>query len=117
MSVGFVYFIGASDPFSPIKVGWAGRDPKKRLKDLQVGNPNALRLYAAFPAETRGFEGECQKVIRHARVKGEWFHRDEAFRLKDFLEANDRLPTEEEENERCLQHIQDTYEERMARLP
>lgn len=72
---GFVYFIG-EEPLTPggglVKVGWA-EEPRKRLHNLQCGNPRGLRLLATTPAE-RWEEAKAHEALRERRVRGEWFH-------------------------------------------
>jgi hypothetical protein len=67
----YLYFI-QSDVTGMIKVG-RSKNPGKRLKQLQTGNPNRLKLIACF--ENYGWK---EKLI-HKRLsswseKGEWFN-------------------------------------------
>ena len=67
----YLYFI-QSDVTGMIKVG-RSKDPVKRLKQLQTGNPNKLKLIASF--ENSGWK---EKII-HERLEkwseqGEWFN-------------------------------------------
>lgn len=66
----FVYFVEAR-PSGLIKIGSAS-DPRRRVKELQTGSPEHLRLLAV----TTG--GELHERDLHARfatdrVRGEWF--------------------------------------------
>ena len=68
-----LYFI-QSDVTGMIKIG-RSKNPEKRLKQLQTGNPNKLKLIASF--ENSGWK---EKII-HERLErwsehGEWFNYD-----------------------------------------
>tara|TARA_B100000131_G_C18023053_1_gene575364 strand:+ start:493 stop:786 length:294 start_codon:yes stop_codon:yes gene_type:complete len=66
----FLYII-QSDLTGMIKIG-RSKDPVKRLKQLQTGNPNELKLIASFKDQ-----GWKEKIIHESlksfRLKGEWF--------------------------------------------
>lgn len=81
-----------------VKIGKAV-DPKKRLKELQTGHPEVLKIFTTFPNE-----GQTAEAALHARYKqyqtrgsGEWFAlpRNE-FRvlLKGEFEAAHKFPCE-----------------------
>ena len=64
-----IYFIAQGDEY--VKIGYGG-DPESRLSQLQVGNPNELRIMACFSG------GQQEEEILHSfwrevRVRGEWF--------------------------------------------
>ena len=65
-----LYFI-QSDFTGMIKIG-RSKNPKKRLKQLQTGNPNRLKLIASFKGK-----GEEEKYLHEElnryKLKGEWF--------------------------------------------
>lgn len=67
-------YIVQSNVTGMIKIG-RSKNPDKRLKQLQTGNPNKLKLIASFKGE-----GWREKLIhedlRCFRLKGEWFHYD-----------------------------------------
>ena len=73
---GQVYLIG-SVADRRVKIG-TSRDPRGRLKELQSGNPNPLRILATFQGG-RLMEQHLHRVLGRFRVAGEWF---------DFGEAN-----------------------------
>lgn len=80
---GFVYVIrsGASDFY---KIGWS-RDPKYRLKDLQIGNPLPLELVGTVPGSTRT-EAKWHVRFKNKRACGEWFElTEEEVRIVLFL--------------------------------
>lgn len=71
--MGFVYIIGA--PGRPLKVGRAV-DVQSRLKAIQTGNPDRLRILATVGVmESRAPEVErtAHQVLAEHRVTGEWF--------------------------------------------
>ena len=64
-------YIIQSDVTGMIKIG-RSKDPQKRLKQLQTGNPNKLKLIAYFEGE-----GWREKLLHEHlsshRLEGEWF--------------------------------------------
>lgn len=64
-------YIIQSDFTGMIKIG-RSKDPSKRLKQLQTGNPNKLRLIASFNGQ-----GWKEKILHESlkkfRKEGEWF--------------------------------------------
>ena len=67
-------YIIQSDVTGMIKIG-RSKNPQKRLKQLQTGNPNKLKIIAEFKGE-----GWKEKIIherlRMYRLEGEWFSYD-----------------------------------------
>ena len=67
-------YIIQSDVTGMIKIG-RSKNPEKRLKQLQTGNPNRLKLIATFKGQ-----GWKEKLIhedlKRWRKKGEWFSYD-----------------------------------------
>lgn len=54
-----------------IKIG-RSKNPEKRLKQLQTGNPNKLKLIAEF--KNQGWKEKIiHEKLRLFRLKGEWF--------------------------------------------
>jgi len=76
-------YIIQSDVTGMIKIG-RSKDPQKRLKQLQTGNPNKLKIIAEFKGE-----GWKEKIIherlRMYRLEGEWFSYDCIGSIPDFL--------------------------------
>ncbi len=67
-------YIIQSDVTGMIKIG-RSKDPVKRLKQLQTGNPNKLKLIATF--EKEGWkENILHERLRPFRLQGEWFSYD-----------------------------------------
>jgi len=58
------------------KIGWA-IDPKKRLKQLQTGNPREIRLIGTLECETRllakDLERHFQEHYPDKIIRGEWY--------------------------------------------
>jgi Meiotically up-regulated gene 113 len=70
----FLYFIQAGE-IGPIKIGYS-HDPATRLAELQIGNPEELRLLGAFEGPLQGIEAMeagWHYVFWAARIRGEWF--------------------------------------------
>lgn len=68
----FVYFI-ESVGSDAVKIGKAD-DPILRMRDLQIGNPNELRLLGAIVGDL-GRENELHRLgrLERRRIRGEWF--------------------------------------------
>lgn len=71
MSDQYVYFIQA-DENGPIKIGFTTDDPKKRLAQLQTGNPSVLKLLGSINGTTAR-EREFHSALSEWRLQGEWF--------------------------------------------
>lgn len=65
-----VYFIQSGHD-GPVKIGISSR-PGKRFEDLQVANPNELRLLGLMFGG-RTMEMALHKRFATARLRGEWF--------------------------------------------
>jgi hypothetical protein len=65
-----VYFIQGYDG-GPIKIGRA-RDPRQRVRDLQIGSPVPLDLVCTIEGDER-LESAFHKVFADDRLHGEWF--------------------------------------------
>ncbi len=76
----FVYAI--AEQGGAIKIGVA-KEPAKRLRDLQVGHPRALRLvHVAACAEARVVERAAHERLSASRASGEWFDVTEAVAIE-----------------------------------
>lgn len=74
----YVYVIGPMQGQGAVKIGVA-LSPKKRLKALQTGHPEALKLHYAYPVPVGTelkIERQCHEHFRASRIKGEWFQID-----------------------------------------
>lgn len=69
---GTVYFIG--DGEGRVKIGYTAGSAAERMKDLQTGSPQRLRLLATQPGSMRD-ERALHRRFAHARIRqdGEWF--------------------------------------------
>src|SRR5690606_27489797 len=69
----FVYAIRSADL---VKIGFAA-DPRKRMKAIQTGNPEAVEVVYLEKHPTRGAakvrEAELHKRLKAFAVRGEWF--------------------------------------------
>ena len=76
-------YIIQSDKTGMIKIG-RSKNPQKRLKQLQTGNPNKLKLIASFKGE-----GWKEKIVHERldryRLEGEWFSYDCVGSIPDSL--------------------------------
>ena len=76
---GFVYLIQAVDG-GPIKIGFAA-DPAARLRELQVGHPERLRVLVTL-ADDGGLERQLHRRFARLRLRGELFIRELADELE-----------------------------------
>ena len=67
-------YIIQSDVTGMIKIG-RSKNPQKRLKQLQTGNPNKLKLIVAFKGEGWKEKNIHERLDRY-RLEGEWFSYD-----------------------------------------
>lgn len=68
----YVYFIQMGF-FGPIKIGFSENNPLGRLRDLQVGNPEELRLIGYLRCKDRSTERTLHEEFRALKIRGEWF--------------------------------------------
>ena len=84
----FVYAIG--DGHGYVKIGTAD-DVRKRMRQLQTGNPNRLYLIAFLRLKTRHdadrVEREAHSSNERDRTCGEWFSMSDACSVQALLEA------------------------------
>ncbi len=74
---GFVYFI-QGETGGPIKIGYSD-DVAKRLKGLQTGHPDNLKVLFTYPGSQED-EKEMHLKFEAIRLRGEWFRpTDEIF--------------------------------------
>jgi len=68
----YVYLIKDNDN-GFYKIGIA-RDPQKRLKELQTGNPNQLTIIETFLSEySNKVEKNLHRKYSYTKKEGEWF--------------------------------------------
>lgn len=68
---GHIYFIGAMEGPTRIKVGFSVH-PKQRLTNLQVGSPVRLMIAATVPGSIEEEQALNKRLRRHA-ITGEWY--------------------------------------------
>lgn len=79
-----IYFI--ADEAGLVKIGYTTRSADDRLRELQTGNGNKLRLLT-YIRGGRDIELMIHAACQRERVEGEWFHRRGIVRsLISFLE-------------------------------
>ena len=66
-----IYFIQSGND-GPIKIGVTNGDVEKRLRNLQLANPEPLRLLATMDGDS-DTECELHKRFDLYRIRGEWF--------------------------------------------
>lgn len=69
--VGFVYFIQES-VLKNIKIGFTSSSPKRRLKDLALGNSQEL-YFLGFMIADKPHENYLHKKFAHLHIQQEWF--------------------------------------------
>jgi hypothetical protein len=77
-----VYFIQMVGSDSAIKIGYTSKDPEKRVRDLQVGNPFELKLLGTIKGD-KETEIRLHFDFRHLNIRGEWFR--PGLELVDFI--------------------------------
>lgn len=63
-----IYIIRCGDA---VKIGFSD-NPFNRIKELQVGNPERLKIIAMFPGSMR-LERNIHARLKQYRINGEWF--------------------------------------------
>ena len=83
---GYIYFITEQGSETYIKIGFSTLNPKKRMKNLQTGNPRILELAAFFEVDDcHYYEKLIHKDFAFIRQSGEWFLRTKKVNI--FLET------------------------------
>ena len=70
----YVYFI-QGECGGAIKIGFS-QNPKSRLKSIQTGMPDLLKLLAVIPGDEK-LEKELHNEFNDLRLRGEWFRPDD----------------------------------------
>lgn len=68
---GYVYLAHA-EASGAFKIGFAERDPERRVADLSCGSPEPLQFVEAIEAE-KLMETEIHRALSEHRIHGEWF--------------------------------------------
>lgn len=71
---GWIYFIRAAVPKSPIKIGYS-TEPDVRLSTLQQASPSDLYIAALMPGDPPT-ERRLHERFASGRLRGEWFRHD-----------------------------------------
>lgn len=72
----FLYVIASASGIGPCKLG-VSNNPEARLKQLQTGHPESLKLYHQEPASAENvkiLERLLHRDINYLRKHGEWFN-------------------------------------------
>jgi len=87
MDASYIYIITDGIDF---KIGVTKNDPKKRLKQLQTGNPKVLEIANTFKvpsSEVYKLEKEAHKLVQYRYAKrGEWFRNANGWDLKTIVD-------------------------------
>lgn len=75
MNEGYIYVVGSGALGDPVKIGWS-RTPEKRVRQLQTGSPQALRLLHKHPGP-KDLEAFLHAEFADLRMQGEWFRIEE----------------------------------------
>ncbi len=88
----YVYVMQTSD--NTVKVG-RSKNPEKRLKNLQTGNPNEIKLIDTIKSE---FSSEIERQFRHKhddkRIKGEHYNLSQKEAMDSLSKIKSKLDTE-----------------------
>jgi hypothetical protein len=74
--VSYIYVICEGKDASSVKIGFSA-NPERRVKQLQTGHEGTLSLIhkEEIPAaNVRAMEEIVHKLLRHRKVRGEWFN-------------------------------------------
>lgn len=87
---GLVYFIGHGEA-GPVKIGFtAGRDSMPRLRQLQTGSPENLKILGTVTAYA-SIERKIQALLAPHIVRGEWFEREAALLILQRLQNRKKI--------------------------
>jgi hypothetical protein len=75
--VSAVIYLIQSGEDGPVKIGITSSDPRKRVAQLQTGNPTPLRLRATISGDA-SIERHLHSKFGQLRLNGEWFEPDAA---------------------------------------
>lgn len=85
-----VYLIQSGE-VGPVKIGLTSGDPRKRIAQLQTGNPIPLRLRATMAGDVT-VERHLHSKLGRFHISGEWFEPDAA--IFEAFEAAKQWPNE-----------------------
>lgn len=84
---GYVYFIQGQCG-GAIKIGYS-MNPTERLKELQTGYPDTLKILLIIPGDLNT-EKALHRKFEGSRLKGEWFRPDD-YLINSIKEFSSRL--------------------------
>jgi len=109
----FVYIL-QMEASRHVKVG-IGADPRERMRNLQVGNPETLTLIAVVPG-TRETERMLHTYLDVDRMQGEWFRWSERTEsLIEFIASHPDKPLTDWATQQRLAVIEAIKKARVAR--
>jgi hypothetical protein len=74
---GYMYFIRSGDT-NRFKIGITKRHPKKRMVNLQTGNPELLTLHRYIKCgDSRAYEAYLHECFKEKNIRGEWYNMTE----------------------------------------
>ena len=85
----YIYMI-LDETRSCVKIG-VSKHPEKRIKQLQTGSPNPLKLVQTFQmdkSKVYQIEKDCHREMRSVfRKRGEWFHNINLWQANSIIES------------------------------
>lgn len=85
--IGFVYLIKDEDN-NTLKIGFS-KNPKSRLKQLQIATSNKLNLIYMIDGQVQEDEKEMHNFFSHLKISSEWFINDNSI-IEYFKENGSR---------------------------
>lgn len=82
-----IYFIQTKES-GKIKIGYS-TSPDKRIKDLQIANPEKLELIGLLKG-SKDYEKQIHQKFEELNIHGEWF--DPGNKLLEFIHKHAKLP-------------------------
>ena len=99
--MGYVYLLESSNDDGTIyKIGYTKNSTKRRISELQTGNPYLIKELCCYYTEyDQKLERAIHNFYSHCRLKGEWFSLD-LKSVANFLKTCEKI----ENNFDVLQH-------------
>ncbi len=101
-----IYLIKSESPSGDIsfKIGITGRNPQKRLSELQIGTPDNLHIICTFESKYGNLlESTLHNRFNMGNIHGEWFSLTDD-ELKNFLNTCYKI-----ESNLKIMHEENTY--------
>lgn len=90
-----------------VKIGYTKQSLKRRLEDLQIGNPVALEALAMIEGDVKA-ERRLQDRFLHLRVRGEWYRLTEE--VRGYIAENVTRSLEEIDRDNRRQWAQQAFD-------